>query len=49
LFDQPDALIQMGRSARLVAQRDFDFMKMVRQTEELYLSLMERRGLCVAS
>jgi hypothetical protein len=39
----------MGRKAHEVAQREFDFVKMVRQTEELYVSLIERRGLCVRS
>jgi glycosyltransferase involved in cell wall biosynthesis len=49
LLEDDRARLGMGRKAHEVAQRDFDFMKMVRQTEELYLSLMERRGVCVRS
>ena len=46
LLDAPRARDEMGRKAREAAQRDFDFMRMVRQTEELYLRLIERRGAC---
>ena len=46
LLDDPRARDEMGRKAREAAQRDFDFMRMVRQTEELYLRLIERRGAC---
>jgi len=49
LLDDDHVRLGMGREARAVAQREFDFMKMVRQTEELYVSLIERRGLCVRS
>jgi len=49
LLEDDRARLGMGRKAHEVAQRDFDFMEMVRQTEELYLLLMERRGVCVGS
>lgn len=45
LLQSPDLRAEMGRKARLVAQREFDFMLMVRQTEELYLRLAEKHKL----
>ena len=49
LLDESQVRLDMGRKGRAVAEREFDFKKMVRQTEELYLSLIERHGLCAKS
>ncbi len=49
LLRRPDETRTMGARAQAVARKEFDFMKMVRQTEALYLSLIERRNECAGS
>jgi glycosyltransferase involved in cell wall biosynthesis len=49
LMEASGERLAMGRKGREVAERDFSFKKMVRLTEALYLSLIERRGLCAKS
>lgn len=44
LLDDPALRRRMGQAGRARVERDFDLRRMVNQTEELYLSLLGRKG-----